>query len=91
MGGFLGIDKSAEEEELERQNKLRQDEIDKARRDAAIRLAERKAKKGQETAKIKLGTKERKPQEEEDTGAAPKVSSSLGLGAGKAGKTGVQL
>jgi NCAIR mutase (PurE)-related protein len=93
MGGFLGIGKSSEEKELERQNQLRQQEAEQARREAEIRLAEKKAKKGQEIANVKLGTKETPVTEEASTGKTKgnltQVSGSLGLG-GKS-KTGIQL
>ncbi len=95
MGGFLGIGKSAEEEALEQQNVLRQQEADRSRRENEIRLAEKKAKKGQETAKIKIGTTEEELTEvskKKEKSTAPKstLSPSLGLGGGT-GKTGVQL
>ena len=93
MGGFLGIGESAEEKQLKEQNKLRKAEVDKARKDAEIRLAERKAKKGSATANIKIGTSETDLEEEEETTTGSKsagVSSSLGLNI-KKNKTGVQL
>ena len=88
MGGFLGIGKSAEEKALEEQNRLRQADIDRARRENEIRLAEKKAKKGQETAKIKLSTKEEEPVEQPKQSSP--ISPSLGIGGGPS-KTGVQL
>ena len=45
MGGFLGIGKSAEEKQLEAQAAQNAAEIEKSRKDAEIRLAERTAKK----------------------------------------------
>lgn len=89
MGGFLGIGKSGEEEQLEAQNKLKQEAAAKSRKDAEIRLAERKAKKGQETAKVKLGVE----QEEviEDKKPKSSVSSSLGIGGAPKRSTGIQL
>jgi len=93
MGGFLGIGESAEEKQLKEQRRLNAIEIEKSRRDEEIRLAEKKAKKGQETAKVKLGTtteelsqfSDKKSKEVKST-----PSQSLGLGGG-ASKTGVQL
>lgn len=94
MGGFLGIGKSSEEKELERQNQLRQQEAEQARREAEIRLAEKKAKKGQEIASVKLGTKEEPLDAEAKTGKTKnslnQVSSTLGLGGSKS-KTGIQV
>ena len=95
MGGFLGIGKSSEERALEEQKRMNALEVEKSRRDDEIRLAERKAKKGQETAKVKLGTTQEElsvSSEKKTKEKAPKsmVSQSLGLGGGS-GKTGVQL
>ncbi len=95
MGGFMGIGTSAEAKELEMQNQLKRDEAERARRDAEIRLAEKKARKGQETANIKLGTNKKSEMIEEElpsgkTGSSP--SSSLGLGSvPNKSKTGIQL
>jgi hypothetical protein len=92
MGGFLGIGTSSEEESLKRQEQLRNQEIEKSRRDNEIRLAERKAKKGQETAKVKLGTKEEELVDvPKKKGAAAGGSVSPSLGIGGSGSTGVQL
>ena len=95
MGGFLGIGKSAEEKELERQNQLRQEEADRARRESEIRLAEKKAKKGQEIANVKLGTKQEDADFEEaitrkSTANSSQISNSLAIGGNK-NKTGVQV
>ena len=94
MGGFLGIGKSAEAKELERQNALKQQEADRARKEAEVRLAEKKAKKGQETANIKLGAEKKAIDEEEQVGktkSTPSVSGSLALGGAPKKKTGLQV
>lgn len=92
MGGFLGIGNNSQEEELKRQEALKAEEAEKARREAEIRLAEKKAKKGQESATVKLGTSEvtpEAPEEEKKTRSSlTQVSSSLGIGKSK---TGVQV
>lgn len=92
MGGFLGIGKSSEEKEMERQAALKQQEAEQARREAEIRLAEKKAKKGQESATIKLGTSEVAPdapqEETKKRSGLTQVSNSLGIGKSK---TGVQV
>lgn len=91
MGGFLGIGKSGAEKALDRQRELAQAEADQARREAEIRLAEKRAKKGQETANIKLGTTKKSDIEEDEEprrSSAPQISSTLGF-TGK--KTGVQI
>lgn len=91
MGGFLGIGKSGEEEELERQNNLKIAEMARARKEADLRLADKKAKKGQEISKIELGSKKtRQEGEEEEEGPRGRVSSSLALGPSKK-KTGLQI
>lgn len=95
MGGFLGIGKSDEEKSLEAQNTLRLQEVEQSKKDTETQLAERKAKKGQQKAKIKLGTKddEELGNDTQETTGKPKgigVSSSLGLGS-NAGNTGVQI
>lgn len=96
MGGFLGIGTSPEAEALKRQNELKQQEAARARRDAEIALAERKAKKGQEIANVKLGTDDstytdgtaKKKKIVKPASSVNGVSQSLGLGAGN---TGVQV
>lgn len=96
MGGFLGIGESGAEKQLKHQKELARQEAERARRDAEIAQAERTAKKGQETANIKLGA----PKEEEETeintetSRKPTIgpSSSLGLGGlGKKKQTGIQV
>lgn len=93
MGGFLGIGKSSEARELERQNALKLKEAERARKEAAIRLAEKRARKGQETANIKLGTTQVTEQEEEleRSGRRSSPSNSLALGQAPRKKTGVQI
>ena len=92
MGGFLGIGTSAEEKELERQTQLKREEAETARRDSEIRLAEKRAKKGQETANIKLGTNKRIASEEDkQTGKTASVSNTLAIGSKPVKKTGVQV
>lgn len=98
MGGFLGLGKSAEEKQLEEQNRLRNEEIKKTREEAAIRLAEKKAKKGQETANIKLGTDEeaapivdKKEPKVKNKSIGPSSSLGIGLGGPSNTGTGVQL
>jgi len=91
MGGFLGIGKSSEEKEMERQAALKQQEAEAARREAEVRLAEKKAKKGQESATVKLGTSEvaeAAPEPKKKRSGLTQVSNSLGIGAPK---TGVQI
>ena len=91
MGGFLGIGTNPQEEELKRQEALKAQEAEKARREAEIRLAEKKAKKGQESATVKLGTSEvaqDAPTEPKKKSSLTQVSSTLGIGKSK---TGVQL
>lgn len=100
MGDVLaavGIGKSnaqkAAEAELAFEKEQARTEAEKARRDAAIRQAERIAKKGQETANIKLGA-DREEEIVEKVAPKNKVSQSLGLGGlTKKNKkvTGVQL
>lgn len=94
MGGFLGIGESSEEKQLKEQKRLNALEVEQSRRDEEIRLAERKAKKGQNTAKVKLGTTQEELVDTSTKKEKPKgkntLSSSLGLGGG-ASKTGVQL
>lgn len=92
MGAILGGN-SAQERALEEQNRLRAEEADRARREAEIRLAEKKAKKGQETANIKIGTDKKEPEildEKQSRAPQPTLSSALGLGGNKS-KTGIQL
>lgn len=90
MGGFLGIGTSDEAKALERQRQQAQAEADQARREAEIRLAEKRAKKGQETANIKLGTAKKSDIEKEEPtrSSTPQISSTLGF---TRKKTGVQI
>ncbi|MAD98980.1 MAG: hypothetical protein Unbinned200contig1002_7 [Prokaryotic dsDNA virus sp.] len=97
MGGFLGIGTSPQEKALREQRKRAREEAERARREAEIALAEKKAKKGAETANIQLGA-EKETQEEETKSTESKkpvttLSSDLGLGgiSNKKRKTGVQL
>ena len=94
MGGFLGIGTSSQEKALEDQKRLKQEEAEKARREAELRLAEKKAKKGQETATVKLGTTDmksdapvKKDKKARNDSSLTQISSNLGLGGG----TGTQL
>ena len=97
MGGFLGIGTSDQEKALEEQKRMASEEAEQARREAEIAQAEKVAKKGQETAAIKLGGDELVGEEVETTVApkksARKISSSLGLGITEKAKggTGVQI
>jgi hypothetical protein len=93
LGGFLGIGKSSEEKQLESQAALNAAEIEKSRKDAEIRLAERSAKKGKETAKIKLGqdSLEFDTAKEDNKTKSIGPSPSLGIGGIKKQGTGVQL
>ena len=94
MGGFLGIGTSSEAKELDRQNQLKRAEAETARRDAEIRLAEKRAKKGQETANIKLGTNKRVTEVEGDKQVgktAATVSGTLAIGSKPTKRTGVQV
>lgn len=92
MGGFLGIGTSDAERALDQQKEMARKEADEARRAAEIAQAEKVAKKGQETAKIRLG----KEEEEDDTFTKKKktssststLSTSLGIGGSS---TGVQI
>jgi len=94
MGGFMGIGHSAQQAELEAQNTLKKQEAERARRAAEIALAERKANKGQEIAKLQLGggatpsdtpvKKKKSPLLTRKRPSNP-ISSNLGLGAGKTG------
>lgn len=95
MGGFLGVGKSDAAKALEEQNRLKEQEAERARRDAEIRLAEKKARKGQEIANVKVGTLDKKDMADDlqktgKTSGPSLPSNSLGIGGSK-GKTGVQL
>lgn len=93
MGGFMGIGKSSAEREMERQEQLKKEEAERSRRDAEVRLAEKKALKGQEVANIKLGTAVKDDSEEEllKKGSGSSISSSLAIGGAPKKKTGVQV
>lgn len=96
MGGFLGIGTSPEEKAMEEQKKRAREEAEQSRRDAEVRLAEKRAKKGQETAQIELGDETAATTEKalDTTKSLTNVSTKLGLGGNKITKkrkTGVQL
>jgi hypothetical protein len=95
MGGFLGIGESAEAKALKAQNALKLQEAERARQEAELRLAEKKARKGQETANVKLGTQGLTEQEKEleKTGkqSGDSVSGGMALGQPPKKKTGLQI
>ena len=99
MGGFLGIGKSSSAKALEAQRQRETEESLRLEKEKKIRQAERIAKKGQESAKIQLGSEVIEEEEPvtstKSSSPSSTVGASLGLGGlgGKSGKktTGVQL
>lgn len=93
MGGFLGIGRGQEHRDADDQRTFEKQERDRAAEARAVALAERKSKKGQDTAKVKLGAGAEEDEEKVSSGRkAQRVSGSLGIGGLSSKKgTGTQI